>query len=49
MCRKNQLLGIALAAFGLGLLTAVFFESMLFCGCLGMGCVVTGIIVLQKK
>ncbi len=49
MCRKNQLLGIALAAFGLGLLAAVFFESMLFCGCLGLGCVVVGLCVLQKK
>ncbi len=49
MCRRNQLLGVALAAFGLGLLAASLFESVLFCGCCGLGCVFVGIIVLQKK
>ncbi len=49
MCRRNQLLGIGLAAFGLGLLTAMLFESMLLCGCVGVGSAVIGIVVLQKK
>ncbi len=49
MCRKEKLLGVALAAFGIGLVTAVFFESMLFCGCLGLGCIIFGIVCLQKK
>ncbi len=49
MCRKEKILGIALAAFGLGLVTAVFLESKLFGGCLGLGCIVIGILCLQKK
>lgn len=49
MCRKNQLLGVALIAFGLGLLIATFFESGLFCGCLGFGVAAVGIVVTQKK
>lgn len=49
MCRRNQLLGVALAAFGLGLLVAGFFESAFFCGCVGIGSIVVGIVFLQKK
>ena len=49
VCRKNQLLGVALMAFGLGLLLATFFESGLFCGCLGFGVAAVGIVVLQKR
>ena len=49
MCRRNQLLGIALIAFGLGLLVAGFFESVFFCGCIGVGIIVAGVVVAQKK
>lgn len=49
MFRRNQLLGVALVAFGLGLLMATFFESGLFCGCLGFGFVAAGIVVVKKK
>ena len=49
MCRKNQLLGVGIIAFGLGLLTATFFESGLFCGCIGVGMLICGIMLLQKK
>lgn len=49
MCRRNQLLGVALMAFGLGLLAAGFFESVFFCGCLGLGVMVVGVVILQKK
>ncbi len=49
MCRKNQLLGIATAAFGLGLLVASCFESAFLCGCVGIAAIVVGIVILQKK
>lgn len=49
MCRRNQLLAVALMAFGAGMLSATFFESGLFCGCLGVGIVAVGIVVVQKK
>lgn len=49
MCRRKQLCGVALMAFGLGLLAAGLFESVLFCGCLGFGGIVVGVVVLQKK
>ncbi len=49
MCRRNQIWGLALAAFGLGLLVAAFFESIWFCGCVGLGCVAVSVVVLQKK
>ena len=49
MCRRNQLCGVALMAFGVGLLSAGFFESVFFCGCLGIGFVVLGVVVTQKK
>ena len=49
MCRKNQLCGMALLGFGLGLLRASFFESALVCGCLGLIGMAVGIVILQKK
>ena len=49
MCRRNQLFGVALLGFGVGLLVASFFESGLFCGCLGLMIMVAGVICLQKK
>lgn len=49
MCRKNQLCGIGLLGFGLGLLVASFLESALFCGCLGLVGMAVGIVILQKK
>jgi membrane-bound ClpP family serine protease len=49
MCRKNQLIGVALAAFGLGLLVASFFESPFFCGCIGLIALAAGVVILQKK
>lgn len=49
MCRKNQLLGVALASFGLGLLVAGCFGSLFFCGCVGIVVIVIGIGILQKK
>ncbi len=49
MCKRNQLLGVALTAFGLGLLSASFFESGLFCGFVAVVGIVAGIGILQKK
>lgn len=42
-------MGVASAAFGLGLLVAGFFESVFFCGCVGIGAIVLGVVFLQKK
>lgn len=49
MCRRNQLIGVAAVGFGLGLLAAGLFESAFFCGFLGIGAIVVGVIVMQKK
>lgn len=49
MCRRNQLLGIALLAFGLGLLVCCWFESGFVRNCLGIGLLAAGILFLQKK
>ena len=49
MCRKNQLLGVAVTAFGVGLLVASFFETPFFCGCLGLIAMAVGVVILQKK
>lgn len=49
MCRKNQLLAVALAGVGAGLLLACFFESGFFQCCFGIGLIVAGVMLLQKK
>ena len=49
MCRKNQLLGIAALAFGLGLLVCGWFESGFVRICFGIGLVAVGVFLLQKK
>lgn len=49
MCRRNQLLGIFALGFGMGLLFARLFESGFFCGCVGVGLIVAGLLLLQKK
>ena len=49
MCRKNQLIGVAISSFGLGFLVASFFESPFFCGCLGLIILAVGVVILQKK
>lgn len=49
MCRRNQLLGVLAAGVGIGLLLACFFESGFFCSCVGIGLIVTGVLILQKK
>ena len=49
MCRKNWLLGCSLAAFGLGMFVASFFESGFVSGLLGVAITVAGVLVLRKK
>ncbi len=49
MCRRNQLWGVALMAFGIGLLMASLFESTFFSGCVGAVAIAVGVGVLQKK
>lgn len=35
--------------FGAGLLAAGLFESVFFCGFIGVGVLIVGIMVMQKK
>lgn len=49
MCRRNQLLGVALAGFGAGLVVACLFESAFFCGCFGLAALCAGLCFLRKK
>ncbi len=49
MCRRDQLLGIGLLAFGAGLLLAGWMESEFLRWVLGIGLVAAGLLTLQKK
>lgn len=49
MCRRTQLLGVGLMAFGLGLLASSLFESALWCGFVGVSLMAVGVIVTQKR
>jgi len=49
MCRRDQVLCVALLAFGLGLLVAGWIESGFWRWALGIGLVIGGILTWQKK
>jgi len=49
MCRKNQLCGCALIAFGLGLLVGTCLEATFFCTTLGLGIMALGFWCNGKK
>ncbi len=49
MCRKNQLLGWAIFAFGLGLIVGNGFESGFWCLCAGLGAIIFGFCVCRRK
>lgn len=49
MCRRNKLLGVGLMGFGAGLLAAGLFESVFFCGFVGVAVLIVGVMVVQKK
>ena len=49
MCRRNQLLGVGLLSFGLGLLLVVWIEAEFLRWLFGIGLVTAGLALLQKK
>lgn len=49
MCRRNQLLGIAMAGVGIGLMLTCLFESDFFCCFVGICLVIAGVLTLQKR
>lgn len=49
MCRKNQLRGWAVLAFGLGLLIGNGLESAFFCLCSGIGLIIFGFCLCRRK
>lgn len=49
MCRRNQLWGLAMLTFGLGLLLGCWVESGLGCICCGFGFLIGGVVLIQKK
>lgn len=49
MCRRNQVLGLVILAFGLGLVAGCWLESEIVRNCCGIGLTAVGILVLLKK
>lgn len=49
MCRKNQLLGFAAIAFGIGILVGSHIASGFWCSCIGIVVIVVGLTFFQKK
>lgn len=49
MCRRNQIWGIAAAAFGIGLLVGGQISSGFWCGCVGIIIIAVGITFLGKR
>lgn len=49
MCRRSQLRGIALLAFGLGILVGHYLESWFLCSVGGAVLVILGLICLKKR
>ncbi len=49
MCRRNQLCGAVLMAFGVGVLIGSCLESGFFCFCLGAGMIGLGCWCAGKK
>lgn len=49
MCRKNQLQGCCLIAFGLGIVVGHSLESWFLCTCGGTALAVLGLCILKKR
>lgn len=49
MCRKNHLWGLAVLAFGLGLLAGCWLESEVSQICFGLMLIAGGFLIFQKK
>ena len=49
MCRNNQLVGCSLISFGLGILVGTILKSGFLCCLIGLGMLVLGFCILQKR
>ena len=49
MCRHNQAIGCALMSFGLGVLIGSLLTSGFFSFVIGIGSLILGFLLLQKK
>ena len=49
MCRKNQLWGCMLMAFGLGVLVGLWLEGGFFCHCFGFAGIIAGACMCRKR
>ena len=49
MCRRNQLWGLAVLAFGLGLVVGSWLEPVFIRKCCGIGLMAVGVLIVQKK
>ncbi len=48
MCRRNQLWGWLLMAFGFGLLLGLWLEGGFFCHCFGFGSMIVGFCICRR-
>ena len=49
MCRQNQLLGVAILGFGLGMLIGIWLDGGFFGHCFALGMAVCGLCMLRRK
>jgi hypothetical protein len=49
MCRRNQLVGVGILTFGLGMLTCCWLESEIVRNCCGIALAAIGLLLTQKK
>ena len=49
MCRRNQLCGLGMLCFGIGLLIGLWVNCGFLAHCIGFGCVICGCCLLKKK
>ena len=49
MCRYNQLWGLLLISFGLGILIGIWISGGFFCHLIGFGLICAGVCVLRRK
>ena len=49
MCHRNMVWGLALVAFGLGMLIGCSIESGFWCCVLGIGVILSGFVFCNRK
>lgn len=49
MCRQNQLWGLTLIAFGVGVLVGTWIAGAFFAHCMGIGLIFVGVCVVRRK